>query len=543
MAIDRKLITRKLVLITADLRALGLPAGRAPEEYLASPADEVVAERYLERIIGGMIDIDYHLITESGQPPPRDCFESFTQLGRTRGFACCVRCKARCERGPTQPPGGRVRRDGSGEDLCRVAGGGARRAGVFAAVCRAPEEACPQVKCRRRAMRSVARRPRAVRRIRPLPPGVDGVRERETGGEFRGVAILRRRVVLKVVLEVALTLFLIAAQAGVGLARPEAALVRPAELAKGVLAQRGREEPSLRGASPAAAACRMLGVAAMPAVAILSLGTFRPDDWVSDRGYCRALLVEGTMALGSVGVREIGHPRRPALFGAGDFDRFFRDALRSRSRVDNFFEGGLGSLWAPLFVSGGLFAAGSVAGRSSGYREHVARALPLLWLGIGGNSLPTEVFKKGFGRKRPFLRFGNDRAIAAFGIDDDARESFYSGHASTAFFTAAFADPVIAEIVRIRRPRYGIGPEAPATLRLLRLLQGAVFYGLAAGVAYSRMDLDKHYMSDVVAGGLAGFAHGRLLYHFGYAGGEERRRRVAVGPLPGARGIEVTWDF
>jgi uncharacterized protein YutE (UPF0331/DUF86 family) len=36
----------------------------------------------LERIIGRMIDVNYHLITEAGQPPPRDYFDSFTQLAR-----------------------------------------------------------------------------------------------------------------------------------------------------------------------------------------------------------------------------------------------------------------------------------------------------------------------------------------------------------------------------------------------------------------------------------------------------------------------------
>ena len=80
--IDPELVTRKMVLITADLRALE-PLARHPlEDYIASPTDEVLVERYLERIIGRMIDINYHLITEAGQPPPRDYFDSFTQLAR-----------------------------------------------------------------------------------------------------------------------------------------------------------------------------------------------------------------------------------------------------------------------------------------------------------------------------------------------------------------------------------------------------------------------------------------------------------------------------
>jgi uncharacterized protein YutE (UPF0331/DUF86 family) len=80
--IDPELVTRKMVLITADLRALEPLARHPVEEYLASPTDEVLAERYLEPIIGRMIDINYHLVTEAGQPPPRDYFDSFTQLAR-----------------------------------------------------------------------------------------------------------------------------------------------------------------------------------------------------------------------------------------------------------------------------------------------------------------------------------------------------------------------------------------------------------------------------------------------------------------------------
>jgi len=76
------LVTRKMLLITADVRALEPLAGRPLDDYMTSPTDEVLAERYLERIIGRMIDINYHLITEAGHPPPRDYFESFTQLAR-----------------------------------------------------------------------------------------------------------------------------------------------------------------------------------------------------------------------------------------------------------------------------------------------------------------------------------------------------------------------------------------------------------------------------------------------------------------------------
>lgn len=79
--IDKELITRKILLITEDLKGLAQLASRPVADYVASPTDELVAERYLERVIGRMIDINYHVLTRAGQPPPRDYHESFIALG------------------------------------------------------------------------------------------------------------------------------------------------------------------------------------------------------------------------------------------------------------------------------------------------------------------------------------------------------------------------------------------------------------------------------------------------------------------------------
>ena len=80
--IDPELVTRKMLLIARDLTALDPIVQKSLADYLASPIDEILVERYLERIIGRMIDINYHLITESEHPPPADYYESFIQLGR-----------------------------------------------------------------------------------------------------------------------------------------------------------------------------------------------------------------------------------------------------------------------------------------------------------------------------------------------------------------------------------------------------------------------------------------------------------------------------
>jgi uncharacterized protein YutE (UPF0331/DUF86 family) len=78
--IDPELVRRKIVLIFRDLDALRPLAEKPLADYLASPADEPLAERYLERMIGRMIDINYHLLTESGRPPPVDYHASFLEL-------------------------------------------------------------------------------------------------------------------------------------------------------------------------------------------------------------------------------------------------------------------------------------------------------------------------------------------------------------------------------------------------------------------------------------------------------------------------------
>jgi uncharacterized protein YutE (UPF0331/DUF86 family) len=80
--IDPEIVARKALLITRDLVDLAPLARKPLDEYLATSIDELVAERLLERIIGRMIDVNYHLLTETGHPPPADYHASFTQLAR-----------------------------------------------------------------------------------------------------------------------------------------------------------------------------------------------------------------------------------------------------------------------------------------------------------------------------------------------------------------------------------------------------------------------------------------------------------------------------
>ena len=84
MPIDKKLINRKITLINNDLRSLKSLSKLSLKTYLSKAEYEALAERYLERIIGRMIDINYHILSEKENEIPTDFYNSFVKLGRKK---------------------------------------------------------------------------------------------------------------------------------------------------------------------------------------------------------------------------------------------------------------------------------------------------------------------------------------------------------------------------------------------------------------------------------------------------------------------------
>jgi len=82
MAVNHELVERKIGLILQDLEKLRELGSLNLSEYLEDFRNEVVAERLLERIVGRMIDINYHVITEKTLSAPTDYHGSFIQLGK-----------------------------------------------------------------------------------------------------------------------------------------------------------------------------------------------------------------------------------------------------------------------------------------------------------------------------------------------------------------------------------------------------------------------------------------------------------------------------
>ena len=82
MSVDPVLVRRKMALILADMKDVDRLSRTPRDVFLADRTHQLVAERVLERIIGRMIDVNYHVITEREGIPPHDFHQSFTGMAR-----------------------------------------------------------------------------------------------------------------------------------------------------------------------------------------------------------------------------------------------------------------------------------------------------------------------------------------------------------------------------------------------------------------------------------------------------------------------------
>ncbi len=82
MPVDRSLVERKIALVLDDLERVRKLAALSLDAYLADEINEALAERYLERIAGRVIDINFHLSTEVLGLTPTDYADSFLKVSQ-----------------------------------------------------------------------------------------------------------------------------------------------------------------------------------------------------------------------------------------------------------------------------------------------------------------------------------------------------------------------------------------------------------------------------------------------------------------------------
>ncbi len=80
--LDNEVIIRKLAVIVENLDALKIISGMTREEYIADIYKRKAAERLLQELIEAAIDINTHILVQTGNIAPDDYYESFIEAGR-----------------------------------------------------------------------------------------------------------------------------------------------------------------------------------------------------------------------------------------------------------------------------------------------------------------------------------------------------------------------------------------------------------------------------------------------------------------------------
>ena len=82
--VEEAIVRRKLAIIVENLKALEPIAGISRVDYLGDIYKRKATERLLQELIEAAIDVNTHLIVQSGQAVPDDYYESFILAGQLK---------------------------------------------------------------------------------------------------------------------------------------------------------------------------------------------------------------------------------------------------------------------------------------------------------------------------------------------------------------------------------------------------------------------------------------------------------------------------
>jgi len=82
--IEVEIVRRKLAVIIENLKTLEPIKGMNTDEYLQDLYKRKATERLLQELIEAAIDINIHMIVETGHTVPDDYYESFIRAGELK---------------------------------------------------------------------------------------------------------------------------------------------------------------------------------------------------------------------------------------------------------------------------------------------------------------------------------------------------------------------------------------------------------------------------------------------------------------------------
>ena len=224
-----------------------------------------------------------------------------------------------------------------------------------------------------------------------------------------------------------------------------------------------------------------------------------------------AIIGTGSVGLGLIGRRlsKVKPERsticpRPLLF-----DLSFQRLIGGSYEPDksNFLDSKFGSVITPVLFGGALLFS-DLKWPTGDKDKNAAQDMYLFHIGLVANKGITDMFKGIVARPRPFVYCDTIPGSEKQSVDYAwSRQSFYSGHTSSSFYAATYVNKRLRSIMRLRMSSSGY--------RNWRWAPPLVLYGWSAFVGLSRVHAFKHYMTDIVAGALAGWLVGELVYSLG----------------------------
>ena len=209
-----------------------------------------------------------------------------------------------------------------------------------------------------------------------------------------------------------------------------------------------------------------------------------------DRRLVSGMAVSSAVFLAGALLKDKAGPEQAMLTTPPAIDRKFRDWFVNPGKDSNWLDDN-GVYYT---LAAGLGASLLLPGRESNTENRI-RSLLAYTSGFALTGGVTWAIKGLVSRPRPYVYYGTT------GSPDEktAWRSFISGHASAAFYTAAYLHLAWRE-------------QQDGTPDRARFLVPAVLYGSATYVAWSRMEIDRHYFTDLVAGAAAGVGIGYLTH-------------------------------
>lgn len=247
-------------------------------------------------------------------------------------------------------------------------------------------------------------------------------------------------------------------------------------------------------------------------LSLITIGNVKAQDYLEAGELGLIGASSGTLAFAGMKVKKLSRNHAPLIRGHLPLELSFQRWLGGDNGIGkrNFLDNKIGSAITPL--ASGLFLSGVnliyPRGRTG---KDFGQDLFLFLSGIIATKGLTEIAKGIVARERPFYALSDNRSEIENRYDRSfLQNSFFSGHASSAFYSAVFLNIRLRDTMRRRMTK--------SEYDSWKTVSSTALIGWASFVALSRVHAGKHNLSDVIAGGVVGTLMAELFYGFGEKG-------------------------